>query len=292
MYADSAYWHNHFFAVKDRKHPLFVTSAGTYHLFERNCLPTNRPRGRLDWQLLYVASGKGHFYFNGVENVVDSGCMVLYRPRESQRYYYYGKDRTEVFWVHFTGNDVTNILRRYGIADDCHVIRTGASLEYRRLFQLMIREIKLARADYEEYLAYCLRTLFIMIHRRMLAGPSMVSSMMTDRMEAAVSYFHENYASDIGIEEYAVRNNMSVSWFIRNFRDYTKFTPAKYILSLRVMNAQNLLKTTDYTISEIASIVGYDNPLYFSRVFRASVGISPTEFRMRNNPEEIEDEDI
>ena len=59
--------------------------------------------------------------------------MVLYRPREEQRYYY-GADQTEVYWVHFTVNNVKNFLRRYGIADDPRIIYTGISIEYKNLF--------------------------------------------------------------------------------------------------------------------------------------------------------------
>lgn len=64
-----------------------------------------------------VASGKAHFYFDGKEEIVSAGNMVLYRPKEEQRYYYYGADHPEVYWVHFTGNNVKNILRKYGIVD-------------------------------------------------------------------------------------------------------------------------------------------------------------------------------
>ena len=106
MYTDSAYWHNKVLDFKDKSKPIMVTSCGTYHLFTRPKLPTHRPRGRLDWQLLYIASGKAHFYFNGVEEIVTAGNMVIYRPKEEQRYYYYGTDHTEVYWVHFTGGNV------------------------------------------------------------------------------------------------------------------------------------------------------------------------------------------
>ena len=44
--------------------------------------------------------------------------MVLYRPKEPQKYEYYANDQTEVFWVHFTGNNVTNLLRSYGLTND------------------------------------------------------------------------------------------------------------------------------------------------------------------------------
>ena len=98
-------------------------------------------------------------------------------------------------------------------------------------------------------------------------------------MDQAVRYFHENYNKPICIEEYAAEHHLSVSWFIRNFKTYTDSTPAQYLLSLRISNAQTLLETTNYNITEIAEIVGYDNPLYFSRIFKKQSGMSPSEFR-------------
>lgn len=279
MYTDSAYWHNRKSDFKNRTHPLFVGSCGTYHLFTRPKLPTHRPRGRVDWQLLYVASGKAHFYFDGVEEIVTAGNMVLYRPKEEQRYYYYGVDHTEVYWVHFTGNNVKNILRRYGISDDVHVIHSGTSLDYKRIFLQMIQELKLCKVDYEDVLIYYMHLLFIMLHRVINSKPKGKNPYIMDEMDQAVRYFHDNYHNVISIEDYAATNHMSVSWFIRNFKEYTGSTPTQYLLSLRISNAQTLLETTSYNVTEIANIVGYDNPLYFSRLFKKQIGMSPSEFR-------------
>lgn len=64
-----------------------------------------------------------------------------------------------------------------------------------------------------------------------------------EEMNSAVRYFHENYNKPICIEEYAAEHHMSVSWFIRNFKEYTELTPTQYILSLRISNAQTLLES-------------------------------------------------
>ena len=53
----------------------------------------------------------------------------------------------------------------------------------------------------------------------------------------------------------------------------------KYILDIRIRNAQVLLETTDYSIANIASVIGYDNPMYFSRMFRKAKGLSPAKYR-------------
>lgn len=279
MYMNSAYWHNIVLDFKDKSKPLFVCSCGTYHLYTRPKLPTHRPRGRLDYQIIYIASGKAHFYFNGVEQIVTAGNMVIFRPKEEQRYYYYGVDHTEVYWLHFTGGNVKNILRKYGIMDDMRVIHTGTSLEYKQIFEQIIQELKLCKEDYEDLLVHYLYHLLILLHRVIDSKPRGKNQFLMQEMDTAVRYFHENYNKPISIEEYAVQQHMSVSWFIRNFKEYTESTPAQYILSLRISNAQTLLETTNYNITEIAEIVGYDNPLYFSRMFKKQNGMSPSEFR-------------
>lgn len=46
----------------------------------------------------------------------------------------------------------------------------------------------------------------------------------------------------------------------------------QYILNLRITNAKSLLRTTTYSIADVAAIVGYENPLYFSRLFKNRLG--------------------
>ena len=87
------------------------------------------------------------------------------------------------------------------------------------------------------------------------------------------------YNEPINIEEYAQSRGMSVSWFLRNFKQILKQSPMQYLLSIRINNAASLLETTDYNITEISTIVGYDNPLYFSRLFRKQKGLSPSAYR-------------
>ena len=281
MYINSAYRHNSRLDYKDKTRPLAVGSCGTYRLMTRPVLPTHRPRGRLDYQLLYVAAGKAHFFFAGEAQIVPAGNMVLYRPKEEQKYRYYGSDQTEVFWVHFTGSNVKNILRGYSIADTGRVFYTGTSPEFKRIFCQMIEELQLCRENYDELLVMLLRQIFIMMQRRILHPVKGRSRYYEKELAEAVRYCQENYSRNINIEAFASSLGMSVSWFIRSFKELTGATPAQYIRSIRIANAQSLLETTSYNITEIGGIVGYDDPLYFSRVFKKENGVSPSEFRRR-----------
>lgn len=279
MYTNNAYLNNSTIDIKDKSKPLIVTSCGTYHLYTRPKLPTWRPRGRLDFQLLYIAAGKAHFHFDGKEEIVTAGHMVLYRPKEPQKYEYYGEDQTEVYWVHFTGSNVKNLLRSYGLTDDKRVFYCGSDLEYQNHFRSMIQELQMCKEDYTEMLAIHLRQIFIMLHRYFKTSSKMSNSQIAEEIDKATMFFNEHYNEDIRIDEYAEAHNMSTSWFIRNFKQYTGSTPMQYILSIRIYNAEALLKNPQYNITEIANIVGYDNPLYFSRIFKKVKGLSPSEYR-------------
>jgi len=283
LYINSGYLNNSLIDFKDKTKPLVVGSCGTYRLSTHTKLPTYRPRGRVDYQILYVSAGVAHFHFDHAENetIVSAGNMVIYRPKEFQKYEYYASDRTEVYWVHFTGNNVKNILRNYGIKDDMRVFYVGTSLEYERIFKRMITELQRCQENYEEMLSMLLRHLLIIIHRQLSKPRILKNEFLDNEMDIAAQYFNDNYNLDISIEAYATSRGMSVSWFIRNFKQYTGTTPMQYIVSVRITNAQMLLETTSYPVGEIGRIVGYDNPLYFSRIFHKQKGFSPSEYRKK-----------
>ena len=79
MYINSGYLNNSKLPFKDKSQPLIVGSCGTYRLKAHKKLPTWAPRGRVDWQLLFVASGKTHFYIGGKDQIVTAGHMVLFQ---------------------------------------------------------------------------------------------------------------------------------------------------------------------------------------------------------------------
>ena len=254
-------------------------SCGTYRLRTHERLPTWRPRGRIDYQLLYVASGKTVFYFNGEPKEVAAGHMVLFQPKQEQHYEYFAVDRPEVYWVHFTGSEVRNILKHYDIPLDRHVIYSGSSATYAYLFKEMIHELQTCRTGYEELLEMYLRQIFLLVQRSWEERKPSVSSYLQEEIDYARKYFNEHYNEDISIEEYAQSRGMSVSWFLRNFKQMTMKSPMQYILTIRINNAVSLLETTDYNVTEISTIVGYDNPLYFSRIFKKQKGVSPSDYR-------------
>lgn len=279
MYMNAGYLNSSRTPFKDKSRPLIVTCCGTYRLKTKERLPTRRPRGSLDYQLIYVASGKTHFYFHGEERIVNAEQMVLFQPRQEQHYEYFASDKPEVYWIHFTGGDVKNILRHFNIPLDEPVFYSGNSSTYAYLFKEIIHELQSCRVGYQELLEMYLKQILLLIERSREERKPTVSSFIQDEMELARRYFTEHYNEDINIEEYAKSRGMSFSWFSRNFKQLTAKSPMQYVVSVRINNAASLLGCSSYNINEVSNIVGYDNPLYFSRIFKKVKGVSPSEYK-------------
>lgn len=288
MYINAGYLNNSRTDFKDNSTPLVVGSCGTYRLKTRPKLPTYWQKGRRDYQILYVANGKTHFWFNDKEEIVSAGYMVLYKPEEIQKYVYYLEDNPEVFWIHFTGSDVKNILAYHGISLDEHVFYCGVLPDYKALFRKIIQELQLCRYGYEDYIASLFNDILLLVDRQQHEQKKTTGNVQ-EQIERAAAYFNENYNTKISIDDYAESLHISTNWFIHNFKQYAGMSPAQYILSLRMVNAQSLLERTTYNIKEISEIVGYENPLYFSRVFKKEIGKSPAQYRKeRVEAEEVE----
>lgn len=186
-----------------------------------------------------------------------------------------------MYWIHFTGSNIKNLLRRYGFADKKRILPVGTSPEYERLFKRIILELQKCQEEYEETLVHLLQLLLIEFERELTREHVLKDEYMDREMEVAISYFSSSYNLEINVKEYAYSKGMSTSWFIRNFKKYTGETPIQFITSARIMNAQILLETTAYSVNEISQIVGYSNPSYFSRAFRSKKGYSPQQYRNR-----------
>ena len=68
MYMNTGYLKHSHMDFKDKSRPLIVGSCGIYRLSEHPKMPTYRPRGRVDFQIIYIAAGCGHFHFDTVDN--------------------------------------------------------------------------------------------------------------------------------------------------------------------------------------------------------------------------------
>ena len=283
MYINVAYVDDENPNIEDLTTPIKINNCGYYRVHTTPVIETPHPEGRNDYQLLYIAAGKGYFYFKGSKKatIVEKGNMVLFRPKEPQVYYYYAKDKTEVYWVHFTGWKVEEYLDSYELPKKENVFFTGVSPDYPWIYNQIIRELQVQRVNYEDVIKLFMHHIFLTISRYIKEGRQAKNETISD-IERAVHYFNENYNKPISIEQYAQEHLMSVNWFIHSFKEVMNVPPMQYIVSLRIAAAKGYLENSDKNINEISNIVGYENALYFSRLFKKYTGMTPSEYKKKN----------
>lgn len=88
--------------------------------------------------------------------------------------------------------------------------------------------------------------------------------------------------SNLSVNELAKLCNMSLSSFKRAFRIFFNDSPNNYINTKKINKAKELLQVSELNISDIAYETGFNDPLYFTRLFKKRIGLSPSEFRLQH----------
>ena len=251
--------------------PLFVVSCGHQYHFSKD-FSVRRPEGRPDYQLLYLCEGCGHFLRDGVWEKVPSGSLILYPPHEPQVYTYLAEENPEIYWIHFSGSDIPSLLSSFQIRDS-HI---GIHPALKQVLEEIILELQLHKFRFQDVAGADFHRLMALINRFM----HVQDSAQTDNspIDRLITQLHRHYMDDWDIRAMADFCHLGVDHFSHRFKDTVGVSPVRFLTGLRVERAKELLLTESLSVSEVARLVGYQDPLYFSRVFKKFTGISPGMF--------------
>ncbi|MBB3128670.1 AraC family transcriptional regulator [Paenibacillus rhizosphaerae] len=115
-----------------------------------------------------------------------------------------------------------------------------------------------------------------------IANPSKqpyISRNLTDRqISRVIEYMHVHYDRDISLEELAKVVNFSQTQLNRMFKQSTGLSPYQYFIHLRIDKAKTLIKSREFTIGEIAVMLGFVDQSHLNRHFKKITGLSPGEY--------------
>jgi AraC family transcriptional regulator, arabinose operon regulatory protein len=197
----------------------------------------------------------------------------------------------ETLWWHVTANGINLIVA--GFAVERYKVRGGfvpISLSPAPALARVVQELEgqrprcglIVRAILLELAAAILR------HLDETGGPPITfasereSSRHVQRM---ARYIETHHGAGIKLEHLARVAQLSPYYLTRLFRHYTGRGAMTYLADVRHREARILLRDTDLAVAEVARSVGYDDPYYFSRVFKAREGFAPLYYRQRTRIE-------
>lgn len=95
----------------------------------------------------------------------------------------------------------------------------------------------------------------------------------------ALGFIEENFQNGISVEDIADTCGLNRSYFGKIFKETMGKTTQEFLLRYRMARAAELLRQPQYSVGDIGTAVGYQNPLHFSRAFKNTYGISPRKWR-------------
>lgn len=238
----------------------------------QNALPdftVIRKKGRCDYHILLMNSGRCEVRYGDKTYTLMPGNLVVYPPGEAQKYSFLTEGSS--LWCHFTGTIVKELLDSCNIKGGVYCLRQSkAVLEaYSHMIQQFHQPGREKHAN---------AALLQLIYHISDAANGADRQAQSDSISPILTYMNANYQKPITLAELAEKAGYSKSRFSHLFSEITGTTPKQYLNNVRLQVSCELL-STGLTVAEIADRCGFNDPLYYSRIFKKKYGLSPTEYR-------------
>lgn len=220
--------------------------------------------------LTAVFGGTATFYSNGKKYNVKEGSL-FFRNKDT-KFHSEGKSGFKTYTIRFyTGKD-----------DRISFLKKLHHLDNPEYYYKLFREaIKLYDQKSYMYNIKIAAIVYNLIASLVTAGITKDNSNLKyKKIESAVIYLNNNiYNPGLSVENIAQKSDISVKHFRNIFKEIYGLSPVKYITEKRLEKSMELLCYSEYSINEIAEIVGFNSTIYFDRVFKKNFGMTPNEYR-------------
>lgn len=270
--------------------PAFMLEQLHRHPLTRDCYPAamgyyphalgHRMR-RLrhdDNLLLYCVEGHGRLRAGEQRLNIGPGNLMLLPQGLAHSYAADREQPWSLYWVHFQGVSSRIFMEYLGYREERVVIPVGLAPTLSAAFHslLSVSRTGYSSSAFINAANQCrhLFTQFVLeANRQRATHPAGLD------LEAIQATMQDSIHSRLELEELAAVAHLSKYHFASRYKALTGYSPIQHFLHLKMEYACQLLDSSDMSIKAIAAAVGYADPLYFSRLFRRTVGLSPRAYR-------------
>lgn len=236
-----------------------------------------RPNGLRETVLILCLSGRGFARTTGPRVPMTPGDLAWLPPGVSHAYGADDEDPWTISWAHVVGAQVPAYQTLLGATAGEPVLR----LPNRALDNVSFEptcdalENGYGPADLLVASSRLQATLAELNRARLTTGAPGAQL----RLEKTLAWMRGHLQEPASLTDLAEMASFSVPRYSALFHRRTGYPPVEYFLRLKVLRACELLDTTRESIKQVAQEVGYDDPYYFSRLFKKIMGRSPRDYR-------------
>ena len=232
-------------------------------------------------ELFYVVDGKGEFNIQGQRFPVKANDFVIINPQVEHTELSSPDEPLEYIVLGIRGLSFSNLTT---VSEGGHPFSffnlRDEQKDILRYLNAMVQEATSQQMSYELVCHNLLEILLIKILRHQHFDLEVgKQSKATKDISFIKHYLETYYHESIQLEDLASMTHLSRFYISHSFKKEIGMSPMEYLIDIRIKESKILLRTTNYSISQVADIVGFTTPTYFSKQFRKSTGISPTDYR-------------
>ena len=275
----------------DLKWGLTVSTVGYEEIAPEDPYPTrghadgyyfdvDKGRELNEYQLLYLTEGEGVFCSTHQKPVkIKEGDLFLLFPGEWHSYHPTSDIGWKSYWIGFRGKNMDDRVAAGFLGAEKPIYHIGFSSEIVRLYKSAYDAAVKEQAYSQQLLAGIVNHLIGMMYsleRNIELNKNYSHVNMVNRARLRI---REALESSLTIQQIAEELGVSYSNFRKLFKEYTGLSPAIYQQDLKLQRAKELLSTTDMSVKEIAYMLNFDSPDYFSAKFKIKTGRKPSDMR-------------
>jgi len=217
-------------------------------------------------ELIFHFSGQATVFFDDLVLETKPNTIRFLPQGETKRYDVLRHDRGECIDVCFSAD--RPLSPKAFVIDVAHNEKLGAL--FKKLFSTWVSK---KNGYYFESMSLLYR-IFAEMQR-----DNTVSKKHLEKIAHAMEFIHNNFLStDLSIGMLAASCNMGESYFQKLFKEIHGISPKRYIIQLKINHACDLLRSGRYTVTMVAELSGFSDIYFFSRQFKAYMGITPMQF--------------
>lgn len=238
-------------------------------------------RQRLDnYLLIYCIGGKGTLMSDDKHYRIASGDLILLPRDHAHAYKADSKDPWTIYWLHFDGRladmfyeHTQMISRRINISVQPRMVRVFDGLA----------DLRRSGHQMAEFIQGCHQLQALLSYIALLTRQQLPRSGKTLNLEQLRALMQEHIHSHLDLDSLAAEANVSRYHFAKKFKALTGSAPIQYFINMKMQRACYLLDSSRQSIKEVATSLGYDDVYYFSRLFKKTIGLSPTQYRQNRH---------
>lgn len=112
-----------------------------------------------------------------------------------------------------------------------------------------------------------------------LEKPSKSFIRKQENLQTMLAFIHGNYMKEISLQDITQTSHISIGECCRCFKNTLHITPYEYLINFRINKSADLLKETNYSVTTIAGMVGFNDSSHFIQLFKRKMNVTPNEYK-------------